>query len=589
VTKMKARNDIQLASKNSNNLLRKDFNILAPVSEHKDDIFLDEAVEEFEWNINCRFNVNPKRLLQFGYSKWKKRTLITDVKNSSLRMLLGLPILSLNEIDVSQYKPVNFIPLLQKMELPVSAKFGFKLLEENLIFLPNSTEGEPADSRYKRLYLDSPDEPVAFLGKTSTVEFKDNLLYNLDIERGYDSRPRADDVLTLEGVNMGNEDMQPIRLSAHAHNRDKSRWSDNCKARANIIKELVTTEETYLETLKELNDQFLSSYTEKLKLKQLIDLTDFRQDVNTLISLHGTLLEKFRSEDSICDVFLGEIAFLKMYKNVIHNYVEVDRVMKDSISKKSIKFKKLFEKSENERLRADPIGYFQYLAITIVQRTPRYKLMLSDLKKHTPPEHPEYDNLVKGLNQIVEICSIINEYQRRKENEHQLLQLQMKIDRRSLAAHKIPNLVIPSRRLIRFGQVAIKNVSNSILGIRSLSGSLSLQTAEVLMCSDKLIITCGRRNRVRKVFEMDTLQAEVKKEAIQCEVNEIFELELSKSFEMPGGNPTLNKISSSVLLKLDDSPHSMCIYLSTLKEAEEWANDIKRYSKESRNAVKYVK
>jgi len=567
--------------------------MLEPVSEHKDDIFLDEAIEEFEWNINCRFNVNPKSLLQFGYSKWKKRTLVTEVKNSSLRMLLGLPILSLNEIDVSQYKPVNFIPLWQKMELPISAKFGFKFLEENLISPSNSEEGEPADSRYKRVHRDSLDdsldEPVAFLGQTSSVEFKDKLVYNLDIEESYYGRARNDHFLTLEEVNMGNEDMQPIRLSAI--DSDQSRWSKNCKTRANIIKELVTTEETYLETLKELNDQFLSSYTDQLKLKQLIDLTDFRHDVNTLISLHSTLLEKFRSQKSICDVFLGEIAFLKIYKNVIHNYVEVDRVMKDSISTKSIKsFKKLFEESENESLKADPVGYFQYLAITIVQRTPRYKLMLSDLKKHTPPDHPEYDNLVKGLNQVVEICSVINEYQTRKENEHQLLQLQMKIDRRSLAEHKIQNLVIPSRRLIRFGQVAIKNISNSIFeGIRRLSFSVSFQTAEVLMCSDKLIITCGRRNRVRKVFEMGTLQAEVKKEAIQREDNEIFELELSKSCEMPGGNPTLHQMSSSLLaLKPDDSGNSMCIYLSTLKEAEEWANDIKRYSKEYRDAVKYV-
>jgi len=109
------------------------------------------------------------------------------------------------------------------------------------------------------------------------------------------------------------------------------------------------------------------------------------------------------------------------------------------------------------------------------------------------------------------------------------------------------------------------------------------------MCSDILIITCGRRNRVRKVFEMDTLQADVKKEAIQREDNKIFELELSKSFEMPCGNPTLNQMASSfVTIKPDDSANSMCIYLSTMKEAEEWSNDIKRCSKELRGAVKYV-
>jgi len=374
------------------------------------------------------------------------------------------------------------------------------------------------------------------------------------------------------------ENLQPLSLGGTKG--DKSTWTRNCKTRAKIIAELLGTEETYLRTLKELKDEFLTPFTDNLK--NYIDLNDFRQNIETLISLHGSILEALRSGRSICNVFLGEIAFLRMYKDFIHRYEEIDRVFLNVGTKRSFKY--IFRGSENESLRTNPVIYYQALAINIVQRTPRYKLLLETMKKHTPPEHPEYADLLKGLSQIEDICSGINEYQRRKENEHKLFELQTKIDRRSLVSHNISQLVIPSRRLIRFGKVAIKiNKTRRSLLLRKLEESLSFEAAEALMCSDKLIITRGRKNRVCKVLNVFNMEAEVKNNAIRCtdlQVDKIFELELTQ-YNTDKETRSLNYIASD-----EFSQNKMSIFLSTVEEAEDWANSIKKYS--SLSSLQYV-
>ena len=42
------------------------------------------------------------------------------------------------------------------------------------------------------------------------------------------------------------------------------------------------------------------------------------------------------------------------------------------------------------------------MLIMPIQRIPRYKMLLDDLKKHTPQNHPDYQNLVEG-------CKVVSE------------------------------------------------------------------------------------------------------------------------------------------------------------------------------------
>jgi hypothetical protein len=43
---------------------------------------------------------------------------------------------------------------------------------------------------------------------------------------------------------------------------------------------------------------------------------------------------------------------------------------------------------------------FQAFLIQPIQRIPRYQMLLTDLVRHTPQEHPDYQNLNKALAKV---------------------------------------------------------------------------------------------------------------------------------------------------------------------------------------------
>jgi len=57
------------------------------------------------------------------------------------------------------------------------------------------------------------------------------------------------------------------------------------------------------------------------------------------------------------------------------------------------------------------------LLITPVSRLPRYLLLLRDLRRHTPPEHADYQALDSVLTQLTEICNDINARVRQMADE----------------------------------------------------------------------------------------------------------------------------------------------------------------------------
>ena len=66
--------------------------------------------------------------------------------------------------------------------------------------------------------------------------------------------------------------------------------------------------------------------------------------------------------------------------------------------------------SNGGRLRLDA------LRVEPVQRVPRYVLLLGDLLKHTPEEHPDFEVLQKATTEIGSIAHSINERKRENEN-----------------------------------------------------------------------------------------------------------------------------------------------------------------------------
>jgi len=505
-----------------------------------------------------------------------------ETKRTNLHPPKDLPILSVDEQDVSDVDSFLLEEMLAVSRPPVVIKFGSEPLEvegsSDCILGPG---------------LSSLEDHIAFLGPTSSRTYEDigtptkgAYINTLDVVQEESTELR---VLPDDGTIYLPNELQPISFEGTHGNM--SSWSMNCKDRAKIITELLDTEKSYIQGLEKLKE-FLKLYVTSLWKSLYVDISSFARVVESLIFLHDEIYEKLCSAENLCTVFQKEFKFMKIYKSYIKNYEETFAKIKQ-ISKKRA-FKNIF-KTGAQRVAQDPLGYFNALGITIVQRPPRYILLLKELKKNTPIVHPMYQDIEKALTEIESTCGDINDYQR--QNEVKFIQVSQSIDHKTLRAHGVKQLVVPSRRLIREGEVGIKSVKSSRMSFirRADQEGLTLEMGRILMCNDILIVMYGRKNRVNCVFELAKTEVELRKKAIKAsnsskQFGKVFRLILRnrntdemdkvkrkkcKSFctKQNLGLSQISTVSSGNLLN-----EGFNIYLSTLAEAEEWKDSIVKYS-----------
>jgi hypothetical protein len=134
----------------------------------------------------------------------------------------------------------------------------------------------------------------------------------------------------------------------------------------------------------------------------------------------------------------------------------------------------------------------QTFLLTPVQRIPRYELLLKELIKNTPQDHPDYENLVNGLEMISGVAMFNNETLRDHEMMLQILAIQ-----KSLVGLRI-DLIVPGRRLLKRGKVM--KISRRAHQIR-----------EFILFSDLLVIasptTSEDQCRFHRTLNIDNFEA----------------------------------------------------------------------------------
>jgi len=391
------------------------------------------------------------------------------------------------------------------------------------------------------------------------------------------------------------QDLQPISLEGTRG--DMSNWSKKCYKRAKIITELLSTEISYIMGLRELSNDFLKPYVEPLQKLLNVDIATFESEVESLISLHDKTYKELCRTTNICTVFQKEFKFLKLYKFYVKDFEETSAKLKEVTKKRA--FKHIFERG-GEKVSQDPLGYFHDLGITLVQRPTRYILLLRELLKNTPAGHPTYCDLEKVLVEIEGTCDEINQY---LEENDKFIEISNSIHFKSLREHGVNQLVVPSRRLIREGDVGIKTVESSRLSFRRRVSQerLILEMGRIVMCNDILIVMSGKKNRVTRVFKLVAIEAEVNSEPVNPSnqkrlFERVFEVVLKKrSIEVIGKHSNCQGSRSNVTKQFEketsDCTHLSTstlegfinedyfkIYLSTLEKAEEWKESIMKYS-----------
>lgn len=230
--------------------------------------------------------------------------------------------------------------------------------------------------------------------------------------------------------------------------------------RNEIAKEILTTERKYVQNL----DVLVTKFLEPMQSNNIISPSHIKNIFSNIImirSYNEQLLSRleermsnwFSSGQKLGDIFLEMTEFLKVYTMYVNNYNTSIATMTQLLGENS-KFAAFVEKM---RVNPDCAGLdFASFLIQPIQRLPRYVLLLQDLVKHTPRNHPDAAQLGKALKKMKDVADYVNERKREAENLTQVLAIQSRL------TGKFENLAEPHRRYVRKGTLGMLDEKGAI-------------------------------------------------------------------------------------------------------------------------------
>ncbi|XP_064098919.1 FYVE, RhoGEF and PH domain-containing protein 3-like [Macrobrachium nipponense] len=211
--------------------------------------------------------------------------------------------------------------------------------------------------------------------------------------------------------------------------------------RKKIVQEMISSEEAYLKQLHTLDKYFVKPSLEKASVPLHIHAMIFGQ-LQPIREMNTELFKSLSVEDgNIGTAFLKMAPFLKVYASYAKNYQQAINILVD-YERKTSKFKAWLTTQES---RPEVQTKLPSLLITPIQRIPRYRLLLEQLLKHTPKDHPHYGNIVQASEAIEKVAGHIEESLKKAECVQRMIKLQ------EAMKNGQPNIIAPGRQLIREG------------------------------------------------------------------------------------------------------------------------------------------
>jgi len=238
------------------------------------------------------------------------------------------------------------------------------------------------------------------------------------------------------------------------------------KKRTFIVSELITTEESYIETLNVVMKNYYEPLEKRIasgdhkyfvESKQPMNhehLTYIFSNISTILEFNKELLQelKLRKENwsqqaMIGDIFLRLTPFLKLYTEYSNNYDRSVDLLKRA-TKHCASFRDFLDERRIKSESEDLLPPLDALLITPVQRIPRYNLLLKDLIRHTSEAHPDYQNLTAALTLMEEIADHINNSMKTSDNFKRLVAIENSFTRGTSV-----EIVAPHRCIIKEGSL----------------------------------------------------------------------------------------------------------------------------------------
>lgn len=196
--------------------------------------------------------------------------------------------------------------------------------------------------------------------------------------------------------------------------------------RDRIAKEILDTEQSYVKSLGVCIKVFLNPLVVNPPSPPLLSpetVGSVFLNIQRIFKINCEFLKKLKqrmtnAEDVVLgDLFLwlwNETKILTEYTYFINNF-NAAQALTEELSTKAQKVKDYFERCQfTEASHGMPLSGYMILP---VQRVPRYILLLSDLMKHTPDDHPDHRTLRQGLDRTVAAADTLNEAKRVAESQ----------------------------------------------------------------------------------------------------------------------------------------------------------------------------
>ncbi len=230
--------------------------------------------------------------------------------------------------------------------------------------------------------------------------------------------------LKASGIIEGEEDISKAMLDALRKKKEKLN-----KARTNIAFEVMSTEESYLRSVKIAIKCYLEPLKEAgNKILKPGELDIIFCNIDQIYSINSDFLadlkEKINNwddEQTIADVFVKWTPYFKHYTEYFNNQAKSTETIA-KLSSSNRKFAKFLEGKMQ-----DPAAGGQTLAavlITPIQRVPRYRLLLQELLRKTHTSHPDYSNLNKALESVKKVASELNAAMGFEDDQRAIVEVQ---------------------------------------------------------------------------------------------------------------------------------------------------------------------
>ncbi|KAG5438519.1 hypothetical protein PCANB_002623 [Pneumocystis canis] len=235
--------------------------------------------------------------------------------------------------------------------------------------------------------------------------------------------------------------------------------------RQEVALEILETERAYLNGLNVILNCFINPILNSLSTQtpilsrarisdifsNFIDILNFNTELLRMLEERldplktGTIHYWDPGKDSLGDIFLQMGPFMKMYSIYCRNFSSALGTIEHELKENSL-FNAFMKKPE---LKKACNGLdLQSCLLSIVQRIPRYKLLIHELLRYTDKNHQDYEKLSKAFSIIEEVTLLMNETIRQHENWMIMLKIQ-----RSFFNLDKSLLSIPSRHFIKEGFV----------------------------------------------------------------------------------------------------------------------------------------